>query len=203
MDAAKIRLSPKERSLVNDAQWILTKNGILSKVNVILAELQQLQTAWLMSRPLLLSQLPGAPEPKISRGDNYKGLPWLMLDHPRYFGKNDMLAVRTFFWWGKYFMVTLLLSGSYQEDYAGVLLRAKTKLSNEDWWIATAADPWEHAPDETNSIRVGALDEPSFGRLLNEHPFVKLSAKIPLSEWDNTIESAFDRFRTILLLLER
>ena len=32
--------------------------------------------------------------PKISKGENYKGLPYVMLDYPRCFGKTDIFAIR-------------------------------------------------------------------------------------------------------------
>ena len=41
--------------------------------------------------------------PKISRGEQYLGLPYVMLDYPRIFSKENVFAIRTFFWWGNYF----------------------------------------------------------------------------------------------------
>ena len=53
--------------------------------------------------------------PKISKGENYRGLPYVMLDYPRLFGREEVLAIRTFFWWGHGFSVTLHLKGGYRE----------------------------------------------------------------------------------------
>ena len=55
--------------------------------------------------------------PKISKGENYKGLPWLVLDYPRYFNKEDIFAIRTLFWWGNFFSITLHISGKYKMRY--------------------------------------------------------------------------------------
>lgn len=102
MDEAKIRLSAPEMELVKDAGWILTKNGILEKVSHLLGSIQQ-------SYQLQLQQVSSLPPeilasaPKISRGENYKGLPWLVLDYPRCFGQQDVFAMRTMFWWGPFF----------------------------------------------------------------------------------------------------
>lgn len=39
MSAAKVTLSPKELELVNNADWILTKNHIIQKVNELFSSL--------------------------------------------------------------------------------------------------------------------------------------------------------------------
>src|SRR5882762_9510184 len=119
MDAAKVQLSKEERTLVMDPGWILTKNSIMGKVGALFAELSgRMQASY---------QLPtdGLPlnwaTPKISRGENYKGLPWVVLDYPRAFGREDVLAIRTLFWWGHYFSVTLHLKGKYKELFLPVI----------------------------------------------------------------------------------
>ena len=57
---------------------------------------------------------------KISKGENM-GLPWVMLDYPRLFGQEDVLAIRTMFWWGHCFSVTLHLKGRYYGAYLPLL----------------------------------------------------------------------------------
>lgn len=92
----KVQLSPLEMELVINSGWILTKNGIIEKVKVLLTELQARQQA-LLSGPIAIGfsfALPEEvilPSPKISKGENYKGLPYLVLDYPRYFNKEHIL----------------------------------------------------------------------------------------------------------------
>jgi hypothetical protein len=51
---------------------------------------------------------------KISRGENYQLLPYIILDYPSYFSRNNIFAVRTMFWWGNFFSITLHLSGDHK-----------------------------------------------------------------------------------------
>src|SRR5450755_2986522 len=128
-------LSAEELALVADAGWIMTKNAIIAKVLVLFGELSgNLQEQWkaagweqhlagkeagmAMKDTGMLMREAGMPikeiletPPRISKGENYKGLPWVVLDYPRAFGRLDVLAVRTLFWWGNYFSVTLHLKG--------------------------------------------------------------------------------------------
>ena len=61
--------------------------------------------------------------PKISKGENYNGLPYVMFDYPRFFTKENVFAVRTFFWWANYFSVTLHLKGEYKEMFAETIFK--------------------------------------------------------------------------------
>ena len=118
--SANVSLSAFEKQLVTDASWILTKNNIIQKLFVLFGELSE---TWQSNT--VLQQLPSAINeipPKISKGENYEGLPYVMLDYPRCFSKEDVFAIRTFFWWGNFFSITLHLKGKYKEQFEQVIL---------------------------------------------------------------------------------
>jgi len=108
----KIQFLPAEMELVSSPDIILTKNAILQKIKSFLEELQLKQHDVLQEYSSYLPEEPLKISPKISRGENYKGLPWLVLDNPRYFQHNNIFAIRTMFWWGNFFSITLHLSGN-------------------------------------------------------------------------------------------
>src|SRR5215467_7358592 len=106
----KIHLSSFEMELVNNADWILTKNNILRKVQSMLEQVQNNTVDYSKLYPQLFPTEVKAISPKISRGENYGGLPWMMLDFPRFFAKEDLprsganiFAIRNMFWWGNFF----------------------------------------------------------------------------------------------------
>src|SRR5271169_1886033 len=104
---ANLRLSAEEMRLVSDPAWILTKNSIIRKVVELFAELSGQWRGMLSGigwTEVSRGGMAGSwGDPKISRGEQYKGMPWVMLDYPRVFGKEDVCAIRTMFWWGHYF----------------------------------------------------------------------------------------------------
>jgi len=112
----KIQFLPAEMAFVSSPDIILTKNAIVQKIKSFLEEIQIKQFDILKKYS---SKLPAEVlkiSPKISRGENYKGLPWLVLDNPSYFQHNNIFAVRTMFWWGNFFSITLHLSGNNKDD---------------------------------------------------------------------------------------
>src|SRR6187549_876336 len=107
MQKVKLVLSEEELRIVSDPGIILTKNAIITKVYDLFGILAGEQIQF---------QYPGeagAIPPKISRGENYKGLPYVVLDYPRLFTSEHVFAIRTHFWWGNYFSVTLHLKGQF------------------------------------------------------------------------------------------
>src|SRR5580698_8612281 len=98
MIETKIKLSAHELMIAQDAGLILTKNAIIQKTIGLFSNLAEN-----MQIELVKTKLPEEikiTEPKISKGENYKGLPYVILDYPRSFGKENIFAIRTFFWWG-------------------------------------------------------------------------------------------------------
>lgn len=135
--------------------------------------------------------------PKISRGENYQGLPYVVLDQPRLFGKRDILAIRTMFWWGHYFMVTLHLKGAMQERFLGHLGQAAGELKAAGFHIATSGDEWEHELEGDN-YRLLQADSIDKGEA---YPFIKLSAKCSLDRWNESPGILFGLFRTLVRAL--
>lgn len=187
MNSAKVHLSPEEWKLVTDPQVILTKNSVMEKVVGLLAGLSdEYQKVW---------KEQGA-SPKISRGENYRGLPWVMLDYPRYFGREDVFAIRTMFWWGHAFSVTLHLKGRYKELFLPVVEKNWALLAEAGYHVGISEDEWrhEHAPDNYGALNAAA-DVKKTG------DFLKLSSAVGLHRWADVPEELMSMFKTLISVL--
>jgi hypothetical protein len=195
MNATKIKLSATELDLVTNAAVLLTKNTIMNKVITGFGALaNDMQIA------VMASHLPDnvlASTPKIARGENYLGLPWVILDYPRVFAKQDIFAIRTFFWWGNCMSITLQLSGIYQQQFQAQIL-AQLSTNVNDWLLCcNTEDAWQHHFEANNYKPFSQFSKQEFAKL----PFIKLAKKIPLQEWDNIetfIKSTFDALLQLL-----
>ncbi|MEO7922977.1 MAG: hypothetical protein ABIR30_04815 [Chitinophagaceae bacterium] len=201
MDAAKIRLSQKELGQVIDADWILTKNAIMEKTIALLALLQTKQQAYINSFPQQLPVEIKRSTPKISKGEKYQGLPYLLLDYPRYFVQQNILAVRTMFWWGNFFSVTLHLSGVCKSAAETKLIDAYTLLGEKGFYCCINEKQWEHDFSPGNYIAVAEIGETGFKQLISEKDFVKLACRIPLRQWEDAGVFLLDSFKEIIGIL--
>jgi hypothetical protein len=191
-DQTKIQLSPFEMNLLNNSEWILTKNLIVKKAQRLLEEVQE--NIWqhvkknCVDLPLEVISI----SPKISKGENYNGLPWLMLDYPRYFQKENqtgreagVFAIRTMFWWGHFFITTLHLSGQYKEKYSSAIVRSYDALSKNEFYTCINNEQWHHHFEEGNYLPVKDFAADDFADHIDKRSFVKLSCQLPFAKWND------------------
>lgn len=187
--------------MVNNADLILTKNGILQKTKQLLENLQNLQQQYIQ---LYTGNLPSevfTPSPKISKGENYKGLPYLILDHPRYFDRENIFAIRTMFWWGHFFSITLHLSGRYKKRSEKKIITSRSSLIKNDFYICVQENEWEHHFEKDNYVPAGKLAKNVFEKKIRGNPFVKLAQKISLQQWDDAPGLLLNNYKQMIEML--
>jgi len=197
MDRTKIRLSPEEEALVATADWILTKNNVLQKIRQLLLVLQHGQQDLLLPVNSLPEEVLKS-SPKISRGENYKGLPWLVLDYPRFFNKEEVFAIRTLFWWGNFFSITLHLAGNYKTKYETKIIDSFESLQKENFSVCINEDQWEHHFETSNYLPVHDLTGSQFSEIIVKRSFIKLAKKIPLEQWNDVEKKLLDIFGQLI-----
>ena len=179
MQNAKLGLSPEELSLVMDPGIILTKNAIIEKVCElfgVLAE-EQKQISW--------PEEARAVAPKISKGENYKGLPYVVLDFPRLFTSDHVLAMRTHFWWGNYFSVTLHLKGQYCKMKQERLMEGFEMLAETGHLLCVDEDEWQHEIREPFYIQLRSMGYEKYQHSITSSSFIKIAKPFPLQEWNH------------------
>ena len=199
MEGTKILLSAEELSLVQDTHWLLTKNNIIEKTKVLFGGLAESLVQQIARHENHFPQAVHLYSPKVFKGEYYQGLPYVMLDYPRVFGKEDVFAIRTFFWWGNFFSITLQLKGCYHEQFQPALLKNKSLLAEQGFHIAMSDDEWRHdfEPDNYQPIMMsGDL----FERYLN-NKFFKIAVQVPLSHWNEAAVLMEKHHTTIIELL--
>lgn len=180
----KITLSPDELQLVNNRDWILTKRMIIATAVHLFSDLAdktriilEKQKDWLPPQVLL-------SEPKISKGESYQQLPYVMLDHPRCFDATNIFAIRTMFWWGNFFSSTLHLSGSYKQLFEEVLIRNIAGLKKEGHYICINEDPWQHHFEADNYVEMNTRSDEDIKAIIAQQPFIKIALRFPLQQWN-------------------
>lgn len=184
MNEAKITLSADELAIAKNADWLLTKNAIIEKTYHLFGLMSETLKEY--ETNLAFSALPELflASPKIARGENYRGLPYVMLDYPRRFGREDIFAVRTMFWWGNFFSVTLHLKGKYQKHFLPVLQKNIDRLAAIGFMAAMDEDEWRHDLSPEHYKKLSDLDALARTRILEEKDYCKLTASLPLDQWN-------------------
>jgi hypothetical protein len=118
-----------------------------------------------------------------------------MLDYPRIFGRADVLAIRTMFWWGHGFNITLHLKGEYQRLYVPVIREQRAELSAAGFHVGVHEDEWRHEHTLEVYRPIGEV-------AIGEGPFLKLSAAFGLDRWAEAPELLAGLFETLVGVLK-
>jgi hypothetical protein len=194
---SKILLSADEQQLVTNTGWILTKRKIMEKVNILLGDVAEQQKRIIANES---GWLPGAvvqSTPKIAKGENYLQLPYLLLDYPRCFDSDQIFAVRTMFWWGNFFSITLHLSGRYKKMFQQNIIQ-NIQAAEQDIFICIHEDQWQHHFEAHNYREVKKIMKDELQVMITEKSFIKLAIKFPLQTC-NEISSLLDGSFTELM----
>jgi hypothetical protein len=194
MEVSKIQLSQAETELMLNAEIILTKNRVLGKMKLLLEEVMEKQL--LFTNEYLKAHEAFFISPKISRGENYLGLPWLILDYPRKSSENNLFFIRSMFWWGKFFSSTLHLSGEFKEDFSGRIRNSLTSLS--DHFIGINEDPWVHHFKEDNYKSIRSISANEFDLMENNMEHLKIGISFPLEQWEDASVKLFQNWKFYL-----
>lgn len=140
----------------------------------------------------------GLVHPKISRGEQYRSMPYRILDFPRIFSGDDIFAVRTMFLWGNFFSVTLHLSGKYLDMYREQIKPAQQRLP-ESVYVCIHKDQWHHHFENDNYVHIHAIE--NWQSFVQEAAFSKLAFKFNLDRWEVMHDLLKDSYQQIGSLL--
>ena len=202
MSETKIRLSREELQLAGNAEVILTKNAIIEKTKHVFGLLQDKQEQYLTSQWSLAEPSIINSSSKISRGENYRGLPYLVLDYPRIFEKDNIAAIRTMFWWGNLFSVTLHLSGNYKMEFERPVLNSYKLFRKKGFYCCASSNEWQHHFEPDNYVPIKELSYDDFEKMIQEKPFLKIACHFPVEIWNDAPEVLYQVFIEIIDVLK-
>ncbi len=171
-------LTTEEIILAASPDVMLAKNRIIQAMYDMFGRLADTYRSVAALLPGMLTR----QHPKIAKGENYLGLPWVMLDYPRNFGSPDIFAIRTQFWWGHYFSLQVLLQGTY------LPMLQVTEMMNADsrneWFFCTGSGPWQHHFEADYMMPIAMLTPEIVQQQKAEKGFFKIGVKLPVVEWE-------------------
>ncbi len=199
MANTNVRLSQNELATVTNTDFLLTKHTIISKVYTLFGLLTDEYIKQTKAAEKFLPAEVLSASPKIYKGEQYEKLPYVMMDYPRFFNKEEVFAIRGFFWWGNFFSITLHISGKYQQMFAGNIFNWMEKHKTDEWFLCINIDEWKHNFNADNYQPLSSFFPNKIGEdNLRNLAFLKLAKKLSFENWDDAID--FFRIHYGLLL---
>lgn len=198
MKETKIQFSPAETELMCNTEIILTKNKALGKIRHLLENLQMEMKAHGQTISSFSYPNPFLIDAKISKGENYLGLPYLVLDYPRNFSQENTFAIRTMFWWGNFFSTTLHLSGHYKTAYAPRLESLFNLFAEKGFYAGINDDLWVHHFERNNYIKLEEMGKENFFKHIRSRAHLKMATKISLQNWPALPVGLFESWKVLV-----
>ena len=195
-----MQLTPEEQEVLGNIRFIQTKRVVSGKI------IQSLE-AFRREADLLLDDQPAThwlksrirKGPKISRGENYGGLPYFVLDHPREFSiSTDTLAIRTMVLWGNFYSFTLHVTGDLRTSIQQQLIQEKATF--EQHYYCINHTPWEYHYESGNYRVLSELSNDQLKADLQSRDFTKLSIYHPLSDLEHLKSRGLAFYQKIISL---
>ncbi len=190
-----------ELSLLQNQDFLLQKRQVTAKIVQLFGDFSQKLKSTATHQNFPFPTDTDDQLGKISKGENYKGLPYLVLDLPRLFQKERLFAFRTMFWWGHFFSFTLLIGGELLQQYPINPKQLQTS-SSLPFYFCIHESPWEHHFESDNYLAISDLSRETMENHISQYRFIKISRKIPIDQWTDFEAIGLETYRYLLGLIE-
>lgn len=196
---SRIMFSSEELELLSNNHLFVLKAGLLKKISALFGELSDELGLEMLDFKNSIPEEVLHSQPKISRGENYKGFPWMVLDFPRVFKKEDVFAYRCLCWWGNEFSFTLHLGGIYFDTLRPILNEFLASINIPGIYICVNDSPWNYHYEIENYLPLSEFIkmEKNLTPWFSNRKFIKISKKTTLDNYTSLIKDG----RTFLGLM--
>jgi len=175
------RFTPDEMRMICDTDFFPAKAEIIQKFHEEFMKLRdQLRVEF---KKTLLSLAPTGTDfetGQLVKGERFHDFPYVYLDFPKFFSKEEMFTFRSFFWWGHSLIFCWFLSGTRLDQYQKSLRACYATLSHEGVFLSTADTPWEWGLEKPHAVFLDQIGKEHLEEILAERSFLKLGCSIPL-----------------------
>jgi hypothetical protein len=195
----KVTLSDGELATAADKNIILTKHAIIETAAALFNSLISIINESFCNTISNIEKL-SSSIPKITKGENYNGFPYVILDYPAVFEKENIFAIRTMFWWGNFISITIHLSGKYKIHFEENIF--KNLKNKNDFFITIAQNEWQHHFEDDNYKKASEINEAEM-KTIQENNFIKMALKYELHHWNmmqSILPEGYKKINELLLV---
>lgn len=192
--------SSSELEILADRSFLQLKEAISKKIVKQLAEIENELKQVVKTSNFDFPTSAFTQSGKISKGENYRGLPYFILDYPRLFTKKETFAFRAMLWWGHEFSCTLHIGG----EQLGLLDDHHIRKIHDakDLYFCIENSPWEYHFESDNYCLMSELTLEEIKTHMAKNKFIKISRYIPVKAWDSYKSFTLESFARYLILLD-
>ncbi|WP_421877020.1 hypothetical protein [Marinoscillum sp.] len=186
----------EELAILKNDRFLRLKNEVSEKIIAYLAEIERALHQEIKLADFQWPEGTFLKAGKISKGEQYRGLPYFILDYPRLFTQKEVFAFRNMLWWGHHYSCTLHLQGPLLKRQKEAI--AKNLLSQNDVYFCVNDQPWDYHYESSNYLQIKDLALTDILYQIDINGFIKLSSFIPVDKWDEFYSFTLTSFARFL-----
>ncbi len=188
-------LNEDELTLIQDKLFFELKQSALQKIEDELAILSQNIKNHISSNEYHFPENTDITFGKTSKGENYKGLPYRILDIPRLFKQEGIFAYRIMFWWSKGFYFTFHLSGEHLESYLIKLESQFPMWQKQNVFYYKNDNEWQHEVEAPFYYPMENTDFDKLKRIAQEQGYLKIARKLDIFQIEEIRKFGLETFK--------
>lgn len=192
--------TPEELDILNDQNFLKLKNSLSEKIIQYLAKIERALADEIKEMPFQFPVGTFLKAGKISKGEQYQGLPYFILDYPRLFTQKEVFAFRVMLWWGHHFSCTLHLQGDFLQQNKSRII--DNILAQNALYFCVNDQPWDYHYQENNYQQISTLTRATVSQHIEEKGFIKISDYLPVTAWSEYESFALNSFARFLNYLQ-
>ena len=202
MKRTKIAISKEEFAILGNADFFKAKRRITEQLSELFGELRdglaEVAAQHENSVPVGVDKQVG----KLSKGENYLDLPYLILDFPKLFNKETIFAFRSMCWWGNNFSFHFHLSGPTWTARKQDIINKISSLQGQDFYICVNESPWHFHFESDNYMPLDKFLSRGLTEGLETKSFLKIGRSYPLETWPDLTTKGQETLAFCLELLK-
>jgi hypothetical protein len=175
------RFTPAEMRMILNTDFFPAKAGIIRKFHDEFMSLRD-QLRMECQKDILGNGPKGCDwaTGQLVKGERFHDFPYVYLDFPKFFSKDEMFTFRSFFWWGHALFFCWFLSGPRLEEYKVRLVADYAALSGQTIFLSTADSPWEWSLEKPHAVFLDQTTEEDLKEILKDRSFLKIGSALTL-----------------------
>lgn len=195
------RFTPEEMRMICDTDFFPAKAEIIQKFHEEFMKLRDQLRMECQKAPLSVAPSGTDYESgQLVKGERFHDFPYVYLDFPKFFSRDEMFTFRSFFWWGHSLIFCWLLSGPRLDEYPKRLLACRESLSHESIFLSTADTPWEWGLEKPHAMFLDQIGKDRLKEILKDRSFLKLGCSISLKSLETPDAILHEGLRVFHLL---
>lgn len=140
------------------------------------------------------------------KGEHLLNCPYLYLDYPKFFSKEEKFTFRNLFWWGHSFISAWILEGRLLDAYKENLLKHYAILADQGLFILMADTLWEWRNKSELHLEIRKDNFKAVCDALETRAFLKIHRHIaldgPILKEGNLLSEAEASYRKMRPIVE-